>query len=137
MERALVVEDMQKWQDFHRGLLEPILGVGNVDVVANYDATIPLLDRSYEAYILDVQFPRYQCGRPLLLGIKLAREIEQREGSYNKIVIVSSHISIEARKLGITKIYNKHSLNADKNEVTAFLRDLQSLLSEGINYVNR
>lgn len=137
MERVLVVEDMQKWQDFHRGLLEPILGAGNVDVVANYDDTIPLLDRSYEAYILDVQFPRYRCGKPQLLGIQLAQEIKQREGSYNKIVIVSSHTSIEARKLGITKIYNKYSLNADKNEVAAFLRDLQSLLNKGIDYVNR
>lgn len=137
MERVLVVEDMQKWQDFHRSLLEPILGVGNIDVVANYDDAISLLDRSYEAYILDVQFPRHQCGKPLLLGIQLAQAIEQKEGSYNKIVIVSSHNPIEARKLEITKIYNKYSLNADKNEVVAFLRDLQSLLSKGINYVDR
>lgn len=128
MERALVVEDMEKWQDFHRGLLVPILGKSNVDVVANYDDAILMLCRGYEAYVLDVQFPRHQFGKQELLGIVLAQEIMRREGNYNKIMIVSSHMSVEAQDLGITRIYNKYSLNSDRESVVAFLRDLQSLL---------
>lgn len=128
MERALVVEDMQKWQDFHRGLLRPIVGEGGVDVVTNYDDAISKLDQGYEAYILDVQFPRHRFGKPELLGIVLAQEVIRREGGYDKIVIVSSHMPIEARNLGITRIYNKYSLNVDKNEIAAFLRDLRLLL---------
>lgn len=96
MERVLVVEDTEKWQNFHRGLLEPILGKENVDVVANYEDALSLLDRDYQAYILDVQFPRHQFGRLQLLGVQLAQEIMRREGSHNKIVMVSSHMSIEA-----------------------------------------
>lgn len=129
MERALVVEDAEKWQDFHRNLLESILGEGNVDVVANYDDATSLLDQGYGVYVLDVQFPRHRFGKPQLLGVQLAQEIKQREGSYNKIVVVSSHLSVEARNLGITKIYVKFSLDADKNEVATFLRDLRSLFN--------
>ncbi|MBI3109463.1 response regulator transcription factor [Candidatus Daviesbacteria bacterium] len=129
MERALVVEDTEKWQNFHRGLLEPILGEGNVDVVANYDDAISMLGRDYRAYILDVQFPRHRFGKPQLLGVQLAQEIMRREGSHHRIVVVSSHMSIEAQNLGITRIYNKYSLKADKNEVATFLRDLRSLFN--------
>lgn len=129
MERALVVEDTEKWQNFHRGALEPILGEGNVDFAANYDDAVSLLGRDYKAYILDVQFPRHRLGKPQLLGIQLAQEIMRRGNSSNTIVIVSSHMPVEAQNLGITRIYNKHSLNADKNEVTAFLRDLRSLFN--------
>lgn len=86
-----------------------------------------MLDRDYKAYILDVQFPRHRFGEPQLLGVELAQEIMRREGSYSKIVMVSSHTPIAALNLGITRIYNKYSLNADRNEVVAFLRDLRSL----------
>lgn len=129
MERALVVKDTEKWQNFHRDLLEPILGNGNVDVVANYDDAIYMLGRGCKAYILDVQFPRYRFGKQQLLGVKLAQEIMRREGGNNKIVVVSSHMPVEAQKLGITRIYNKYLLDADKNEVTTFLRDLRSLFN--------
>lgn len=129
MERVLVVEDTEKWQNFHRGLLEPIIGKENVDVVANYNDALSILGRDYKAYVLDVQFPRYRFGEVQLLGVQLAQEIMQREGSNNKIVIVSSHMSVEAQNLGITRIYNKYSLLADENEVATFLRDLRSLLN--------
>lgn len=129
MERALVVEDTEKWQNFYRELLEPILGEGNVDIVASYDDAISMLGRDYKAYILDVQFPRHRFGRPQLLGVQLAQEIIRREGSCTKIAVVSSHMSVEAQNLGITRIYNKHSLHADKNEVATFLRDLRSFFN--------
>lgn len=129
MERALVVEDAEEWQNFHCGLLEPILGKGSVDVVDNYDDAISMLDQDYKAYILDVQFPKHRFGKPQLLGVKLAQEIMRRESSHNRIVMVSSHMPVEAQNLGITRIYNKHSLNTDKNEVANFLRDLRSLFN--------
>lgn len=125
-ERVLVVEDSEKWQNFHCGLLKPLLGKENVDVVANYDDAISMLGRDYKAYILDVQFPRHRFWKLQLLGVELAQEIMRREGNYNKIVMVSSHMSVEAQNLGITKIYNKYLLNADRNEVATFLRDLRS-----------
>lgn len=127
VEKALIVDDSEKWQNFHRDCLEPILGKGKVDVVGNYDEAISMLGRGYAAYILDNQFPRHRFGKPQLLGVKLAQEIMRREGSYNKITIVSSHFSIEAQLLGITRMYNKYSLNGDRNEVATFLRDLRSL----------
>lgn len=127
MERALVVEDTEKWQNFHRGALEPILGEGNVDVVDNYDDALSMLGRDYKAYILDVQFPRHRLGEPQLLGVQLAQEIMRRNGSCERIVIVSSHRSEETLNLGITRIYNKYSLDADEDEVATFLRDLRSL----------
>lgn len=129
MERALVVEDTERWQNFHRGLLEPILGNGNVDVVANYDDAVSLLGRDYKAYVLDVQFPRRRFGKPQLLGIRLAQEIIRRGNSSNTIVIVSSHMPVEAQNLGITRIYNKYLLQADESEVATFLRDLRSLFN--------
>lgn len=129
MERALIVEDTEKWQNFHRGLLEPILGNGNVDVVANYDDAISMLGRDYKAYILDVQFPRHRFGQPELLGVQLAQEIMRRGNSHNKIVMVSSHMPVEAQNLGITRIYNKYSLQTDENEAATFLRDLRLLLN--------
>lgn len=128
-ERALVVDDSEKWQNFHHNLLVSILGKENIDVVANYDDAISMLGRNYTAYILDIQFPRHRFGELQLLGVELAQEIMRREGSYNKITIVSSHFSIEAQNLGITKMYNKYSLNTDRNEIAAFLRDLRSFFN--------
>lgn len=109
MERASVVEDAEQWQNFHRSLLEPILGKERVDVVTNYDDAISMLGQDYKLYILDVQFPRYRLGRPQLLGIQLAQEIMRRKGSSTKIIVVSSHMPQEAQNMGITRIYNKYS----------------------------
>lgn len=131
MMRALVVEDSEKWQNFHRDLLGPVLGEGDLDVVDNYDDAISMLGGDYLVYVLDVQFPKIHGGKKQLLGVQLAQDIKQREGSYDKIAIVSSggHMSAKARDLGINKIYNKFSLDEDETEVAAFSRDLQSLFS--------
>ncbi|MBU3913381.1 MAG: hypothetical protein KKE50_04790 [Nanoarchaeota archaeon] len=130
MVRALVVEDHDKWQKFHKNCLESILGKGSVDIANNYEDAISMLNQDYGVYIIDGQFLRCPDGDLQVLGIQLAKEIGKKEGSYDKIVMVSSSEDSlsRAQRLGITQVYNKFSLNADENEVGVFSRDLRAFL---------
>jgi len=133
MARVLVVEDSSKWQMLHQAHLESVLGKGNVDIVDNYNDAISMLGRSYVAYILDVQFPRYHGGEPQLVGVQLAQEIGRRENGYDKIAMASSggDMLVKARELGVTKLYNKGTPNKKNGEKCAddLVQDLQYLFN--------
>jgi len=130
--KVLVVEDHEKWQRFHKGCLDSILGEGNVDIVGNYQDAISLLDRKgndYMLYIIDWQFPIEPNGIPRVTGTKLVEEIGRKKG-FDKIVVVSSEERslFSAQKLGVDKLYNKHLLNSDPEEVKAYSLELKSFL---------
>lgn len=116
MAKALVVEDDPNWQGINKRSLEGIMGEGNVDIVASYEEAISLLSSKlvYDAYVLDGEFPR-TSGDPEPLGIPLAKEIAEGEGSYEKIRLVSGKEPImdEAQKLGIVT-YTKGNANEEK-----------------------
>ena len=134
MTRALVVEDHAKWQRFHRDCLESILGKGNVDVTDNYEDAVSMLNLEYGLYVIDRQFLNHLNGDLYLLGIQLAEAIRNKEGSYDKIVMVSSSEDSlsKAQSLGIIHVYNKSSLNADKKEILRFERCIRNILL-GVN----
>lgn len=133
MTRVLVVEDHNKWQELYKNCLESILGKGNVDIVDNYDDAISMLNQDYGVYIIDGQFLNHSDGDLQLLGILLSKEIGKKEGGYDKIVMVSSSNDSlsQAQCLGITKFYNKFSLNENKQEFLRFEHCVKTLLYRG------
>ena len=132
MEKVLVVEDTPTWQEIHKSRLERLLGVDSVDIADNYDVALSMLTQSYAAYIVDGEFPRSQGGKAGPLGIQFAREIHQRENSYDKVFLVSGNPDVlkDAQTKGITKVYTKGSADADEGigDLTNLMNDLRSLL---------
>ncbi len=134
MIRALVVEDHDKWQKFHKNYLESILGKDNIDITDNYECAISMLGQEYGLYIIDGQFFRTPDGELQLLGIQLAEDVRNKEGGYDKIVIVSSSDDtlFKAQLLGVFNVYNKSYLNNNEKEVLKFKSCVKTILC-GVN----
>jgi len=132
MAKVLVVEDGEVYQRGYRNNLAGIVGEENLDLVDNYDDAVELLNQnSYEVYILDGQFPKSPDFPPGPWGISLAKEIAEKEGSFDKIRMASGAISIlhEAQKLGITKLYFKGKLVEEgQKPLTQLMDDLMQEL---------
>jgi len=111
MAKLLIVEDDEANQKDYRNNLAGIVGEENLDLVDNYDDAIELLKQNpYDVYILDGVFPKSSdFPLPGPWGIPLAKEIVEKEGSFDKIRMVSGAPSIlsEAKELGVTKLYFK------------------------------
>ncbi|NQV09241.1 hypothetical protein HQ529_05300, partial [Candidatus Woesearchaeota archaeon] len=92
--KVLHVEDSAVWQIMVGNILKDKFGKDNVDLAKNYvDALSLVISNPYDFYFLDGKFPEHD-GKEENLGIKLAKEIYEREGSYDKIIIVSASPNI-------------------------------------------
>ncbi len=113
--KALVVDDDPNWQGISQRGLERVLGAGNVDLAASYSSAVALMETNkYDAYLLDGEFPR-ESGNPEGLGIELAQRIKEREGSFDRIRLLSGNKRIldQAQELGIIT-YTKSMADEDK-----------------------
>lgn len=134
MAKILVVEDHNYWQDWYKENLGDIVGKENVNIVDNLNSAINcILQNVYDAYILDGAFPKESGLKSEQLGIKLAKEISEKEGGFDKIRIVSlKDLTLEtALRIGIKKVYSKHKANKEKgyNHISAIPNDLKQDLN--------
>lgn len=121
--KILVVEDSDIHQKVYASNLERIVGKNNFIITDNdQDARYLISTSTYDWYILDGKFkklPNDPIDKTEELGIELANEIKEKEGSYGKIRIVSDWrpICTEATRLGITN-YPKTDMNKLFEEIS-------------------
>jgi len=132
--RILLAEDDSTWQGILKSVLEDLVGSDSVDLAATWVEAKGFLagGDEYLAYVLDGEEGKRPNAKPF--GIPLARQIIEKEGSPDKIRVISGNPEIldEAQGLGITT-YTKGTPNNEKGYRDAFKikADLAEMLGSG------
>lgn len=144
---VLVVDDNTTYTQLHcHNIVDAVLGTlwsgakGNMPVqinkrlVSNYADGVAVLQRRYDLYIVDGQFPNTRKSkRAHPLGVKLVRKIIKTKGSVDGVIFVSSNQQLleAARRLGVKYIINKHG---DRSVTTDQInyRDMQEAISNAL-----
>jgi len=144
---VLVVDDNTTYTQLHcHNIVDAVLSTlwsgakGNMPVqinkrlVSNYADGVDALQRHYDLYVVDGQFPNTRKSkRAYPLGVKLIRKIIKAKGSVNGVIFISSNQKLleAARKLGVKYIINKHgdrSITADQMNY----RDMQEAILKAL-----
>ena len=110
----------------------------NKPFVSNYAEAIAALDRTYDLYIIDGQFPKTGAEKKIYsLGAKLVDKIIKAKGSSDGIIFISSNPpQLNAAKiLGVKYIINKHGAQVE-SEWQLNYRDMQDFISKALQDIN-